>query len=141
MTIRYLTVIGAVTAIALSLGLASNSEAHHSFAAEFDSKKPVTVQGVVTKARFVNPHAWLYLDVKNQDGSVTNWGFEFGTPIVLRNRGVAKEDVSPGSPVHVEGFMARNGGAFGYAQVVTLADGRKVQTGSAPDAPAAPEAR
>jgi hypothetical protein len=126
----------AVTALLLAAGgSATQSVAHHAFAAEFDSAKPVAIQGVVTKARFVNPHSWIYLDVKNKDGSVTNWGFEFGTPSSLRTNGLSKEDVSPGTNIRIAGYRAKNGGPFGYAATITLDRGRKVQTGSAPDAP------
>jgi len=134
MTIRSFGVLSAIAAVALSLGLAAPSQAHHSFAAEFDAKKPVTVEGVVTKARIMNPHSWLYLDVKNKDGSVTNWGFEFGTPTSLKNRGVSKDDLQPGTPIRIDGYLAKNGGAFGYSETATLPGGRRVQTGSAPDA-------
>jgi hypothetical protein len=136
MSIRYFKSLSVAAVVALSAGLTGVSQAHHSFAAEFDSKKPVAVDGVITKTRLVNPHSWLYVDVKNHDGSVTNWGFEFGTPISLRNKSVTKEDVSPGSKVHIEGYLAKNGGPFGYSTRVTLASGRMVQIGSAPDAPA-----
>lgn len=138
MTIRYLHVLGGAAVVASAISLATAGQAHHSFATEFDSKKPVTVDGVVTKARIMNPHSWLYLDVKAPDGTVTNWGFEFGTPLSLEKKGFTKDDVRPGSHVHVDGFRAKNGGPFGYSTVVTLDDGRKVQIGSAPDAPAAP---
>ena len=121
--------------------LSAPSIAHHAFAAEFDSKKPVTVEGVITKARFVNPHSWVYLDVKNTDGSTTNWGFEFGTPSSLRTSGLDKNDVKPGTDIRIDGFRAKNGGPFGYSTILTLAGGRKVQTGSAPDAPTTPKAR
>jgi hypothetical protein len=68
------------------LAAAAPAAAHHSFAAEFDAAQPVSVEGVITKIRIVNPHSWVYLDVKGKDGSTTNWGFEFGTPILLRQR-------------------------------------------------------
>ncbi len=110
-------------------------EAHHSFSAEFDAKQPVTVRGTVTKARFVNPHSWLYLDVANKDGTITNWGFEFGTPNSLQTKGLSKEDVKPGTKVQIDGYRARNGGPFGYSRLLTLAGGRTVQTGGAFDAP------
>jgi hypothetical protein len=133
-TSRLIPVLAFVAGVS---GIMTQSDAHHAFAAEFDSAKPVAVQGVVTKARFVNPHSWLYLDVKGKDGSVTNWGFEFGTPSSLRTNGLDKEDVRPGSQVRVVGYRAKNGGPFGYCATITLASGRKVQTGSAPDAPTA----
>lgn len=115
--------------------------AHHSFSAEFDARQPVTVRGVVTKARFVNPHSWLYLDVVNKDGSTTNWGFEFGTPSTLQEKGLTKTDVRPGTTVRIDGYRARNGGSFGYSRLLTLPSGRTVQTGGAFDAPATVKAR
>ncbi|GLV23341.1 hypothetical protein TomMM35A_31800 [Sphingobium sp. TomMM35A] len=127
--------IAVAALIATAGGWATQSIAHHAFAAEFDSAKPLAIQGTVTKARFVNPHSWIYLDVKNKDGSVTNWGFEFGTPSSLRTNGLSKEDVKPGTNIRIGGYRAKNGGPFGYAATITLDNGRKVQTGSAPDAP------
>lgn len=131
--VRPAVAAGLVTAAAL---FASPSQAHHAFAAEFDAAKPVVLQGAVNKVRFVNPHSWIYVDVKAKDGTVSTWGFEFGTPSSLRNNGLTREDVEPGSTVTIQGFRAKNGGLFGYAVQVTLANGRKVSTGSAPDAPA-----
>jgi len=117
--------------------VAAPAQAHHAFAAEFDAAKPVTLQGSITKVRFVNPHSWIYVDVKAKDGTVSTWGFEFGTPSSLRNNGLTREDVEAGSAITIQGFKAKNGGNFGYAVQVTLANGRKVSTGSAPDAPPA----
>ena len=125
MTIRIFT---STAAIATAIGLAAQGGAHHAFAAEFDATRTITVEGVVTKARIVNPHSWVYLDVKNKDGSVTNWGFEFSTPGGLHAKGVSKEDLRAGTPIRIEGYVARNGGSFGYSRVATLA-GRTVQTG------------
>lgn len=127
-------------AIGAAVLLSATAMAHHSFSAEFDSSKPITLQGVITKVRLVNPHSWLYLDVKNKDGSVTNWGFEFGTPSSLRDKGLSKQDVLPGKTIKIDGYRAKNGGPFGYSRLATLADGRAVQTGGAVDAPA-PAAR
>jgi len=126
-----------LAAIILAAGIAGQGQAHHSFAAEFDAAKPVTVEGEVTKIRIVNPHSWIYLDVKNKDNSVTNWGFEFGTPILLKTKGLAKEDVEPGTHVRIEGYRSRNGGSFGYTRLVKLSDGRSFLVGSAADAPGA----
>jgi Family of unknown function (DUF6152) len=114
--------------------------AHHSFSSEFDSEKPLEVKGVVTKARLVNPHSWLYFDVKNADGTITNWGVELAAPAALLSKGITKEDLKPGVEVQVKGFRAKNGGPFGYAVTTTLPDGRKIQTGGAQDNPAAARA-
>ena len=130
---RHFKALAGATLLASVIG--APVQAHHSFATEFDSKKPLAVEGVVTKARIMNPHSWLYLDVKGADGVVTNWGFEFGTPLSLQNKGFTKDDVRPGTHVKLDGYRAKNGRAFGYSTVVTLADGRKIQIGSAPDAP------
>jgi hypothetical protein len=116
---------------------ASSATAHHAFAAEFDADKPIDVQGTVTKVKWVNPHSWLYFDVKAADGTATNWGFEFGTPNQLAKLGLAKGDLAIGSTVRVRGYLSKNGGPFGYSVNVTLADGRTFQTGGAQDAPAA----
>lgn len=111
--------------------------AHHSFTSEFDAAKPITLEGVVKSAKFVNPHSWLYIVVKNKDGSTGTWGLEFGTPTSLRANGVQKADLAVGTPVKVKGFRARNGGNFGYATTVVLSSGRELKTGGAPNAPPA----
>ena len=138
---RYLNILGAAALAAATLISVSDSQAHHAFAAEFDAQKALAVRGVVTKVRFVNPHSWIYLDVKNQDGSVTNWGFEFGTPAGLANNNVTRADVAPGTEVGIQGYLAKNGGPFGYSAILTLDDGRKVRTGGAPDAPQDPRTK
>ena len=125
--------------VALAGALAfSPTAAHHAFATEFDSGKPLRIEGTVTKARLVNPHSWLYVDVRNQDGSITNWGFEFGTPMSLKQHDIERADVAFGTKVRLSGFRAKNGGPFGYAALVAFPDGRVVKTGGAPDAPALP---
>lgn len=106
------------------------SIAHHSFAAEFDADKPLDLKGVVTKFRLVNPHSWLYFDVTDKDGTVTNWGVEAGTPNLLTSKGLKKEDLAVGTEVRIKGYLARNGGHFGYAVTVTLGDGRTFETGT-----------
>src|SRR3954471_3977558 len=95
-------------------GLTSTSAAwaHHAFSAEFDADKPIDVKGVVTKVRLGNPHSWLYLDVKNADGSVTNWGVELAAPNALYSKGLAKTDLKFGTKVRVKGYRAKNGGPY-----------------------------
>lgn len=110
--------------------------AHHAFSAEFDGKQPIEVKGVVTKFELVNPHSWLYLDVKGPDGTVTNWGFEFGAPFSLREKGLTKSTLTAGSEITIKGFRSKSGKPYGYAVTTTLADGRSIQTGGAQDAPA-----
>jgi hypothetical protein len=117
------------------------ARAHHAFAAEFDAKQPIDLKGKITKARWVNPHSWLYFDVTGPDGTVTNWGVEFGAPNSLSNKGLKKSDLKVGDDVHVRGYRSKNGQPFGYSVYVTLADGRTIQTGGAQDAPTAEPVR
>ena len=125
--------------IVAGLGLLTaipQARAHHAFAAEFDADQPLDLQGTVTKVKWVNPHSWLYFDVKSADGTVTNWGVEFGAPNQLARIGLTRADVAVGSSVHIKGYKAKNGGPYGYSVTVTFADGRTFQTGGAQDAPA-----
>jgi hypothetical protein len=124
-------------AAAVLFALAGPATAHHAFAAEFDADRKIDLHGTVTRVKWVNPHSWLYFDVKDSKGAVTQWGVEFGAPFQLAKIGLKKSDVAPGTPVHVKGYRAKNGGAFGYAVTVTLPDGRTFKTGGAQDAPAA----
>ena len=119
------------------LAAASQALAHHAFAAEFDADKPIDLKGKITKIKWVNPHSWLYFDVTDAQGKVTNWGVEFGAPNQLAKIGLKKTDVAPGTEVRIRGYLAKNGGPFGYSVMVTLPDGRQFQTGGAQDAPAA----
>ena len=128
--------IGAAAALTL-LTASASSVAHHAFAAEFDADKPIDLKGTVTKVKWVNPHSWLYFDVKTPDGAVTNWGVEFGTPNALARVGLTKADVSVGTQVHIKGYRSKNGGPSGYSVTLTLADGRAFQTGGAQDVPTA----
>ncbi len=127
------------TGIALALlAAAAPAAAHHAFAAEFDAAQPIELKGTITKAKWVNPHSWLFFDVKGADGKVTNWGVEFGAPNALANKGLSKSDLKQGDEVAIKGYRSKNGEAFGYSVYVTLADGRTFQTGGAQDAPTAP---
>ena len=104
--------------------------AHHSFAAEFDAKKPVKLQGTVTKMEWINPHAWIYLDVKNTDGSVTNWMVEAGAPNALLRRGWTKASLLPGTEILVEGYQAKDGANRANGRDLILKDGRRLFMGS-----------
>ena len=95
--------------------------AHHSFSAEFDSAKPITITGVVTKVEWTNPHVWFYLNVKNESGATENWGFEMGGPNALRTSGWTRETMKIGDEVIVEGSPAKNGSKNVNAKNVTMA--------------------
>jgi hypothetical protein len=133
-TLRRVTAFSAIACLALGV-VAVPALAHHAFAAEYDGDKPLDLSGVVTKARWVNPHSWLYFDVKATDGTVTNWGVELGAPNALASKGLQKTDLQPGAQIEVKGYRSKNGGPFGYAVTVTLHDGRAFQTGGAQDVP------
>lgn len=126
-----------VLAAGYLLAGSSQVSAHHAFAAEFDADKPLDLKGKVTKIKWVNPHSWLYFDVTDAKGAVTNWGVEFGAPNQLAKIGLKKTDVAPGTEVKIRGYLAKNGGPYGYSVIVTLPDGREFQTGGAQDAPSA----
>ena len=104
--------------------------AHHSFSVEFDRTKPVTLKATITKMEWVNPHAWLFVDVKGPDGKVVNWAIEFGGANSLYRRGWRNEDLPAGAAVTISGHRARNGKPIAAAQDVTLASGKKLFAGS-----------
>jgi hypothetical protein len=95
--------------------------AHHSFAAEFDGSKPITKRGFVTRVEWTNPHVWFYIDVKNDNGSVSNWGFEMGAPHSLQSLGWTRGMLKPGDEVIVTGWLAKNKPNNGNAKTVTMA--------------------
>ena len=121
---------GIVVLLALVLVTASTLQAHHSFAAQYDANKPVTLVGTVTKVEWTNPHARFYVDVKDDKGVVTSWNLELASPNVLRRNGWTRTSLNVGDEVTVEGSLAKNGTKMANARVVTLADGRKVFAGS-----------
>ena len=108
--------------------------AHHSFAAEYDRTKPVTLTGAVTKVEWMNPHARFYVDVKDESGKVTNWELELGSPNGLMRRGWTRNSLKQGDVVTVNGSLAKDGSKLANATTVTLSDGKKVFAGSAGDA-------
>jgi Family of unknown function (DUF6152) len=107
--------------------------AHHSFAAEYDSNKPITLKGSVTKMEWQNPHARFYVDVTDETGKVTNWELELGSPNGLMRRGWTRNSLKPGDTVIVEGYLAKDGSKLANARNVTLGDGRKIFAGSSDD--------
>lgn len=129
-----------VCGLAMVLGLAAvPAVAHHSFAAEYDNKKPVTLTGTVTKVEWMNPHARFYLDVKDEGGNVANWEFELGSPNGLMRQGWTRNSLKEGDQVTVSGSLAKDGSKLANARTVTLSDGRKVFAGSAEETGRAPE--
>lgn len=103
--------------------------AHHAFAAEFDVNQPVKVKGTITKVEWVNPHAWLYVDVKGDDGKVANWRFELGAPNAMIRLGWRKESVPAGLEVSITGFRAKSGDNVGNGRSIILPDGKELFSG------------
>jgi hypothetical protein len=119
---------------ALVVGMAAPAVvAHHSFSAEFDITKTVKVTGKVTSVRWSNPHAWIYIDVAGEGGKVVNWAFETATANALFRRGWRKDDLTPGTVVTAEGWLARNGTPTANTGSITLPDGRRLFAGTAPN--------
>jgi hypothetical protein len=104
--------------------------AHHAFAAEFDANKPVRLRGTVTKVEWINPHSWIHVDVKNEDGTVTSWMVEGGSPNALLRRGVTKNLIPEGTEVLIDGYRSKDGSNKANGRDITLADGRKLSVGS-----------
>ena len=126
MRTRLLLSVGVMTLCATTAAVA-----HHAFAAEFDATKPVRFRGTVTKMLWVNPHAWIYMDVKKDDGTVEEWMIEAGTPNTLLRRGFTKESLQPGAEIIVDGYQAKDGERRANGRDVTLPDGKTLFLGSA----------
>ena len=124
--------VGVVVGLLL---LAVPVKAHHSFAAAYDDKKPINLRGTVTKVELVNPHSWIWMDVKGADGTVVNWGIEGGPPTNLFRNGITKASLPIGTEIKLFGYQARSGESKGVGVFVEYLDGRKVfMGGSAPGA-------
>jgi hypothetical protein len=121
---RFVVCVGLATTLSLPV------YAHHSFAAEFDSNKPVTLRGSVTKLEWQNPHIWVYLDVKDEQGALEHWQCEGGAPNTLTRNGWSKDSLKFGDEVTIEGALAKDGSKTCNARLVKLPDGRSVFAGS-----------
>ena len=122
-----------LTILGVGFGLwlaATSTSAHHAFTAEFDANQPVTMRGLVTKIEWINPHSWLYVDVKGPDGQVVNWRFELGAPNALFRRGWRKDSIPLGIEVEVTGFRGKSGRPIANGRTIKFADGRELFAGS-----------
>jgi len=131
--------LGVLAAVAGLLVSAVPVLAHHSFAAEYDANKPVTLKGTVTRIEWTNPHARFYVDVRTENGALTNWNLELASPNALLRRGWTRKSLNVGDEVTVQGSLARDGSKMANARVVMLADGHQVfAASSGGDAPPPP---
>jgi hypothetical protein len=119
-----------VTGLALMLIASAPVAGHHSFAAEYDGNKPITLKGTVVKMEWINPHAWIHLDVKETNGTVTRWMIEGAAPNALIRRGWNRNSLQPGVEISVEGYLAKDGSKMANGREMTLPDGRRLFAGS-----------
>ena len=124
----------AAAVVLITLLAGAPAWAHHAFAAEFDAKKPVKLRGTVTKMEWINPHAWVHIDVKKDDGSVDEWMIEAGTPNTLLRRGFTRDSLKPGTEIIVDGYQSKDGSLRANGRDVTLPNGQTLFLGTA-DAP------
>jgi len=117
-------------AVLVMAAVAAPVLAHHAFSAEFDASKPIKLRGTVTKMEWINPHAWVHVDVKKPDGTVESWMIEGGTPNTLLRRGFTKNSLLHGTEIIVEGYQAKDGSLKGNGRDLTFTDGRKLFMGS-----------
>ena len=133
---RMRTKLAALLAFVGLLSGVAPAWAHHAFAAEFDIKKPVKLEGKVTGMEWINPHAWIHIDVAGPDGKVTNWMVECGSPNIMLRRGFTKRSLETGTELTVEGYQAKNGEFRANGSSVTFKDGKRIFVGgSNPDDP------
>jgi Family of unknown function (DUF6152) len=110
--------------------------AHHAFSAEFDANRPVKLKGTVTQWELVNPHSWIHIDVKNEDGTVTNWMIEGGSPNALLRLGLNKNSLPPGTEIVVEGYQGKDRGNIAVGKNITFPDGKRMLLGAPANEPA-----
>jgi Family of unknown function (DUF6152) len=123
-------------AVLLLVLVVKPASAHHAFAAEFDAKKPIKLRGTVTKMEWINPHAWIHIDVKKPDGTVEEWMIEAGTPNTLLRRGFTKDSLKAGTEVVVDGYQSKDGSLRANGRDITLPNGQTLFLGgSSPGAP------
>ncbi len=125
-----------VLAAALVAAFALPSLAHHSFSAEFDESKPITLKGKVTKMEWINPHSWIHIDVVGEDGKTVPWMIEAGTPNMMVRRGFTRESLEEGAELVVQGYLSKDGANRANGFSITFTDGRRLFVGgSAPGTP------
>jgi len=127
--------VGAIVAAGVTLFLSpSPARAHHAFAAEFDAKKPIKFSdATVTKVMLINPHSWIYVDVKQPDGTVENWAIEAGSPNILLRRGITRDTLKVGQKIVVEGYQSKDGSHRANGRDLTLPNGQHLFLGSSGD--------
>jgi hypothetical protein len=124
------TLIRTAAAALVAVAVVVPVQAHHSFAAQYDRSKPITLKGTVTKVEWANPHLYFYIDVKTDDGRLEQWAIEGGAPNSLYRNGWRKDSLQAGNVVTVDGWLAKDGSKLANMRAVVLADGRQVLGGS-----------